>query len=283
MKKILVTTDFSAASKSAIRFAIRWATQQKLQLVFVNVHHILKPTAWSRDVLTKYVKNELKETNAKLKEFIAGVYAEMNIEPASITTKVFEGMDADVSILYHADKDSGYDCICISTRGAGKLKKILGTNTGNLITKSDIPVMAVPAEYKARDISTIMYATDMNDVKDEAAKVVAFAKPLNAKIEMVHFAWPNEFLFKEEMLDDSFTKQLDYAIEFHYEKNDALHSLIERLEEKIKQNKPSVVVMFTNRQRTFFQKLFLSSKSEELSFKTKVPLLVFNKKAGAKK
>ena len=40
MKKILVTTDFSAASKSAIRFAIQWSTQQKLQLVFMHVLYI---------------------------------------------------------------------------------------------------------------------------------------------------------------------------------------------------------------------------------------------------
>jgi hypothetical protein len=38
--------------------------------------------------------------------------------------------------------------------------------------------------------------------------------------------------------------------------------------------KPSVLIMFTNQQRTFFQKLFLSSKAEELSFQAKVPLLV---------
>lgn len=283
MKKILVTTDFSEASKSAIRFAIQWSTQQQLQLVFINVHHVMKPTAWSKTEIEAHEANELRETDARLKEFVTDVYKETGIEPGNIDTKVIEGLDADVTILYHADKNSDYDCICISTRGAGKLKKMLGTNTGNLITKSDIPVMAIPAEYRASQIKSVMYASDMEDFKEEARKVVEFARPIDAKIEMMHYAWPNEFLFNEDMINDLFKKELEYDVDFHYEENDAQHSLIERLEDKIKERNPSVVVMFTNRQRTFFQKIFLSSKSEELSFKTKIPLLVFNKELVSKK
>lgn len=277
MKKILVTTDFSEASKSAMRFAIQWSTQQKLQIVFLHVHYCLRPTSWSKDALESYVKKELGEAGKRLKAFVADVYQEASVAPVKINTRVIEGLDADVSILYHANKNSGYDCICISTRGAGKLKKFLGTNTGNLITRSELPVLAVPAEYKVSPISKIMFATDMVNFQQESQKVINFAKPLKAKIEMVHFAWPNEVMFDEKAINNSFKKHFRYGIEFSFEQNDAVRSLIERLEEKIKQNKPSVVVMFTQQQRTFFQRLFLSSKSEELSFKTKVPLLVYNK------
>lgn len=44
MKKVLVTTDFSENSKAGIRFAIQWASQQRLSLIFVHVLHILRPT-----------------------------------------------------------------------------------------------------------------------------------------------------------------------------------------------------------------------------------------------
>lgn len=277
MKKILVTTDFSAASKSAIRFAIQWSTQQKLQLVFMHVLYIPKPTSWSTVKLDKYVTEELDDAEAKLKNFIADIYEQLNIVPKKIATIVIEGLSAYVSIGYYLDQNPGFDCICIATRGAGKFKKIFGTNTGNLITNASIPVLAIPAEYKAEKITTLMYATDMKNFKGEAAKVIEFAKPLKAKIEMVHFAWPNEILFDEDFVTLPFKKQFKYGLEFTYEKNDAVHSLINRLESKIRETKPSIVVMFTNQQRSFFQKLFLSSKSEELSFKTKVPMLVFNK------
>jgi hypothetical protein len=72
-------------------------------------------------------------------------------------------------------------------------------------------------------------------------------------------------------------KQYKYGLKIHFEKNDAVHSLIQKLQNQISLRKPSVVIMFTDQQRTFYQKLFLSSKAEELSFQAKVPLLVFSK------
>lgn len=277
MKKILVTTDFSPASKSAVLFAIQWSTQQKLELIFIYVLHIVKPTNWDKTILQEHVRKKKAEANARLKTFIENIYKQLNIAAPKISTKIIEGISADICILHHVSKNRIYDGICISTRGAGGFKKILGTTTGNLITKSSIPVLAVPANYKVKKISDILFATDMKNFKEEAKKVIEFAKPLKAKIEMIHFAWPNEVLFDEDFILLPFKKHFRYGLEFYYEKNDAVHSLIERLEEKIKKNKPSVMVMFTNRKRTFFQRLFLSSKSEELSFRTTVPLLVFNK------
>jgi len=278
MKKILVTTDFSPASKSAIKFAINWSCQQKLQITFLNVHYILKRASWNESVLEKYVKKELKEADAKLREFVSEVYNESGVAPGKISTLTIEGLDADVCILDHVSKNPRYDCICISTRGAGKFKKILGTNTGNLITRSEIPVMAIPVNYNATEITKVMFATDLLNFEEEANQVIQFARPLKAKIEMIHFAWPNENLFNENLINEAFKKHFRYGLELHYEKNDAVHSLIEQLDEKIKVSNPSVVVMFTNKKRTFFQRMFLSSKSEELSFKARVPLLVFNKK-----
>ena len=70
-------------------------------------------------------------------------------------------------------------------------------------------------------------------------------------------------------------KQYKYGFKIHFKKNDAVHSLIQNLEDQIRKRKPSIVVMFTNQDRTIFQRMFLSSKAEDLSFKVKAPLLVF--------
>jgi predicted RNA-binding protein with PIN domain len=93
----------------------------------------------------------------------------------------------------------------------------------------------------------------------------------------LHFTWPDEITFDEKTIESAFKKQYKYGLKIHFEKNDAVQSLIQNLQNQIRIRKPSVVTMFTNQQRTFFQKLFLSSKAEELSFQAKVPLLVFNK------
>lgn len=277
MKKILVPTDFSPNSRAGVRFAIHWATLQKLELVFVNVLNVLRVSSWSDAYFEKYTANEENSCRTKLEKFVAGIYDTMNIKPGKHSFLVVQGISADISLLDYCNKNKGIDCICISTRGAGKLKKIFGTNTGNLINNSEVPVLAIPQNYKVRDINNIMYAADLRNYTDEIKRVLDFAKPLKTNVEVVHFSWPEEILFDEKTIEASFKKQYKYGLKLHFEKNDGIHSLVENLENQIRKRKPSIVIMFTNQQRTFFQKLFLSSKTEEMSFRLKVPLLVFNK------
>ncbi|MFN0082000.1 MAG: universal stress protein [Ferruginibacter sp.] len=277
MKKILVPTDFSVNSKSGVRFAIHWATRQKLELVFVHVLHILRPTRWTDSYFAKYAEQEENICRTKFEKFIAGIYRNMNVKPGKHSFVIIQGISADITILDYCSKNKDIDYICISTRGAGKFNKIFGTNTGNLITKSEVPVLAVPKTYKVADIKNVLYAADFRNYPVELKKVVDFALPLKATIEVLHFTWPDEITFDEKTIEAAVKKQYKYGLKIHFEKNDAVHSLIQNLQNQIRIKKPSVVIMFTNQQRTFFQKLFLSSKAEELSFQAKVPLLVFNK------
>ncbi len=277
MKKILVPTDFSANSRAGVRFAIHWATRQKLELVFVHVLNILRATRWSDAYFEKYAAQEEKLCRTKFEKFISDIFRQMKVKPGKHSYLIIQGISADISILDYCRKNKGIDYICISTRGAGKFKKIFGTNTGNLITKSEVPVLAVPQNYKVADVKDVLYAADLRNYTNEINKVIAFAQPLKTKIEVVHFAWPDEITFDEKTIEAAFKKQFKYGLKLHFEKNDGTRSLIENLQNQIRMRKPSVVIMFTNQKRTFFQKLFLSSKSEELSFQAKIPLLVFNK------
>lgn len=277
MKKVLVPTDFSTHSKSGIRFAIHWAAIQKLELVFVHVLHILRATQWTEAYYEKYSKQEEQSCSITFKKFIAGIYSSMKIKPGRHSFVIIQGLSADISILDYCRAKPGIDYICISTHGAGKLKRIWGTNTGNLITKSPVPVLAVPAAYRFTGIRRIMYAADFRNYGNELNRVVDFALPLKAQIEILHFTWPGETAAVEKMTVTALHKKYKYGLKMHYENNDAVHSLTENIQQQINTRKPSLVIMFTNQERTFFQKLFLSSKAEELSFKTKVPLLVFNK------
>lgn len=279
MKKILVPTDFSDNSKAGVQFAIHWAAQQKLQLIFIHILHMLPLTEWDVSSLAKIGEDEEKISKTTLEKFIETIYRKMKVKPGNISFVIVKGISADISILDYCRNHIDIDCICISTRGAGKFKRIFGTNTGNLVTKSKIPVMAVPGTYEVADIKTILYASDIRDYALEVKEVLAFALPFKAAINVLHFTWPNEDMFDEKMIESALKKQYKYSVKVIFNKNDAVHSLIQNLQSRVKLIKPSVVIMFTNKQRTFFEKLFLSSKAEEFSFQLKVPLLVFNKPA----
>ncbi len=260
-----------------MRFAIQWASQQKLELVFIHALFLLRPTGWSDVYFAEYAAGKEEEARRKLNRFVAEVYRNMKKKPGKHSCVVIQGVAADVSLLDYCKKNPGFDYISISTRGAGKLKKIFGTNTGNLITKSPVPVLAIPHSYRASQIKKVTYATDFRNYTNEVGKVVDFAKPLKASIEVLHFAWPEEVIVDQKLVESTFRKQFKYSMNLHVEKNNPTHTLIRNLQDQVRISKPSVVIMFTNQRRSFFDKLFLSSKSEEFSFQASVPLLVFGK------
>ena len=129
MKKILVPIDFSVNSKRGARFAIHWSTQQKLELVFIHILHILRPTIWTDAYFAKYAEREEKICRAKFEKFVAGIYRKPSVKPGKYSLLIVRGISADISILNYCRGRRDIDYVCICTRGAGKFKKIFGSNT----------------------------------------------------------------------------------------------------------------------------------------------------------
>ena len=277
MKRILVPTDFSTNSKAGIRFAIHWASQQKIELVFVHVLHVFRELGWTNAEYASKSKAAEAECRVAFEKFIHGIYNNLNIKPGKHSFLILQGLSPDIILMDYCRKQKDIDCICISTHGAGRMERLLGTNTGNLITKSTTPVLAIPKNNRVQQVEKVLYATDLKNYPAELKKVAAFSAPFKAAIEVLHFTWPYEKDLDEKAIEAEFRKQYKYGLNLSFKKNDAVHSLIENIQGAVKAKKPSMVVMFTNQDRTFFQKLFLSSKAEQLSFQLKIPLLVFNK------
>ncbi|HET9824240.1 MAG TPA: universal stress protein [Chitinophagaceae bacterium] len=277
MKKILVPTDLSDNSKAGLRFALQWSAVQKIEIVFLHVLHISRPTQWTDPYFLQYSESEKKNTAKRLEEFVAEVYSEMKMEGDTYSCVVVDGYSAELGIMQYCNERGDIDFICMSTRGAGKFTRILGTNTGNLITKSRVPVIAIPGDYQPQPFKQLMFAADFHNYKHELKRVVDFARPLHAPIEVLHFSWPGEAMPDQEIIESGIKKEFDYPVKLHMEHSDAVHSLVHDLQKQIEASKPSMAIMFTDQSRSLFQRIFLSSKSEQLSFDLKVPLLVFNK------
>lgn len=275
-KKILVTTDFSEESKAGLRFAIQLSTQYKYDLTFFNSYHILIPTAWSNAKIEAYEKIEVQKIKKELNLFVEKVYKEMKIGAANMKCVIRSSVYPQSNIREYA-AENHFNFICISTRGAGKFKRVLGTNTANIINFSDVPVIAVPYQWKTARIESALYASDLINLEKELKKVVAFAKQLKLKVELLHFTSPLERIIDSKQLYNVAKKLSKFEIRMNIKDADFTKTLVSRIESAIKKSKPSMLIMFTEQNRTLFQKVFLSSKSAEYSFDAKVPLLVFNK------
>ncbi len=277
--KILVPTDFSINSRAGIRFAIQLASQNKSSLIFYHCSQFLKPTSWSNEKYESYLTRELESTRNELFKFINDIYEKIGITKAKFEYIVEQGIDFQASIINYAIKTHA-SSICMSTRGAGRFKKFIGTNASEILTKSPIPVFIIPKTYRITPITNIMYSSDLDDLSSELKLVKNFAKVLKAKISVYHYDYLLEVGDVKKKLEKVVRRFISPGIKFIFQKLNMEVSLAEDLMKDVRKSKASLVVLFTNQNRDWFDKLFLSSKSADVAFATQAPLLVFRKNPG---
>jgi nucleotide-binding universal stress UspA family protein len=274
MKKILVTTDFSANSKAGIRFAIQLASQTPCELIFYNVQDSLAVDAW-----TQLNYNNVKDSdNILLKDtltkFIGNIYKGKHA--GKIDCVIENKTDVDTSIIAYAQKCKA-DYICMSTRGGGTISKIMGTNASSLITTSSVPLIVVPHTYRSKPLKSVLYASDMEQIAAELKSVEKFASVFDANIAVYHYDYFLEHDEVQSKLNKIADKHHGNKLSFHFKKFYAEQTLLGHLQDDIRKSRPSIIAMFTKQDRNWFERLFIPSKTAEFGFDTTTPLLVFRK------
>ena len=276
MNKILVTTDLSTPSKAGLRFAMQLATQMEVELVFFHCFQALIPTSLHRERIENTMQKQIQEQLVTLEKFVLSLYKSMNLTPGDYRCAVIDDFNPENAILEYAHRNN-FDYVCISTRGAGNLRRIIGTNTGNVLLKSSVPVLAIPHTYRARPVIKALYASDLENLDKEISAVSAFTNDLKIRMDLAYFHHPAEIKLDREMMAEMWRKKYKHLNEVYFEQFPLDEDFIGQLNKLVKKVKPSVVVFFTHTNLTWFDKLFSASKSEAFSFVTKVPMLVFRK------
>lgn len=279
MKKILVITDMSANSKAGIRFAIQFASQSNYQLTFFHVYHFLRPTKWSDSVYTSFEHSEHEKTKTRLCKFVSSLYKSKGETVKELTCIVQTGGASGREIMQYAQENK-FDYICGSRSGTGKTSMLFGSVISDLIKKCNVPVIAVPENYRRTPIKNIAYTSDLINVEYELKKVADFAGSVNAKVELLHFKTPLDYLLESDQFELIERKLKEYKIATNFSKINYEETLINNMNKVFEQSKPSMVIMFTKQNRSLFEKLFLSSISAEFAHLSKIPLLVFKKTTG---
>ena len=276
MKKILVTTDFSTHSKAGLRFAIQLAALTDVELIFFHCFQALIPTSIHRVHIENAMREQTEAHLQQLKKYVENFYKSMKVAPKAYQCVIMEDLNPENAILDCADRNA-CDYICISTRGGGTLKKIIGTNTSIIITKSSIPVLVVPHTYRVHAIKKILYASDLENVNLEMLKADRFSQSLAVKMDMAHFYYPANISLDWESLMAKWWKKHKYLDRVFIQPLQLDEEFVGQLNDLTKKVKPSIIIFFTQTNQTWFDKLFRSSRSEAYSFVTKTPMLVLRK------
>jgi nucleotide-binding universal stress UspA family protein len=273
--KIVVPTDFSTNSKAGIRFAIQLASQNNSALVFYHCMELLKPMKWTDGQFKTYVKNQLASMKVQLTSFVEKCYEQSGAVKGKFECVVERGADPKKCVVKYAVAEKA-TAICMATRGAGKITKVMGTNSSGILSTSPVPVFVIPSGYRKLPITNVLYASDLAHLKSELKRVEEFTAPINGNLYVYHYT---EKLEEAETRKKLLTIQSQYSksgVSFVFDKLDD-QSFAENFEDDLRKSKASLGVLFTNQKRNWFDKLFQRSNSAEVSYASKVPLLIFAK------
>ncbi|NOT35953.1 MAG: universal stress protein [Saprospiraceae bacterium] len=271
MKTIITPTDFSNNANNALRYANAFAQTIRGKIKMLNVY---TPTVGKYNMIRGIIAEETAlavEAGYKQMEKISKKYVTVPC------TTIMETGDPLDEINSSAVNNKG-DIIILGTHGVTNVQEaVFGSTTAKVISHSTLPVLAIPQRYKYKKINKIVYATDLNNAVNELKLLIPIAKSLNATIEVLFmdYGW-NEHEAQKKALNKKIKafsyKKIKYAeVEATIEK-----TLIDQIENFIKKTKPEVLAMFPT-ERSWINKIFNSSKTEDLIYKLKIPLLSIKK------
>lgn len=277
MLKILIPTDLGRGSRAGMRFAIQWARQQKARLIFFHAAYIPRPTRWSEKKYEAYRIEELNLRQRRLHQMAASALTRADAHDQAYDCIIVEGISPEVTLQDYCRKHRDIDFICMSTGGAAGLHRFWGTHAGNMITQATTPVIVVPKGYRTIPVRRLLYATDLNHYQEELEKIVPLVHHLQAELHILHLVGPDEMLPDKDLFEKVIRQEFHVETQIHLEIMDETRSVAANLHKFIQKMKPSLVVMFTDRQRTLFEKIFYPSKAESFAFRTHTPLMAFSK------
>ena len=276
MKKILVPTDFSASADNAVNFVVKTAVILSMEVILVHAFEL------SGDTYTDYMginkefnQSQLHEVNDKLVSLKASIEEKEGI---IADTYIFSGTVKESIIQVTREKN--IKLIVMGTTGASSLKeKIWGSKTADIISKSQVPVLAIPLEYTWKKPQKILFATNHFE-KDPALLDVIFEMADLFKAQM-HVA-----VFTNEASDEALTflehdrsiPAYEHMLKEKYKDETIIiahlfgHNFEETLQDYIRQQEIDILGMVTHK-RSFADRVFHPSITRRMSYHTKIPLL----------
>jgi nucleotide-binding universal stress UspA family protein len=272
MKTILVPTDFSNNANNALKYANDFATAINNKIILL---HSYLPLVGKYNMIAGIVAEDIaiqKKSSEKNLEKISSKYVKV---PNSHLVKIGDTVD---EIIDAAEKSKS-QLIIMGTHGSSGLKRILfGSNTSEVISRSTVPLLAVPQRYRYKKINTIVYATDLNNTINELKRIIPIAKQLDATIEVLNLNYSYDLNEDKKQVVERKIKALSYKkIKLIEQKATLEKTMIEQVKKYLVKSKPQLLVMFPE-DKDWFDKIFISSKTEELANQIKLPLLSIRKK-----
>jgi nucleotide-binding universal stress UspA family protein len=273
MKNILVPIDFSEASHNAAEYAVSLAKPFDAKVTLVNVIPLAVVIDDSVLAFVMTTQAEIVESHNEL----------MNKEIESLSGKdwvkirglVEEGSPGDV--IQEIAKSEGADIIVMGMKGKGQSNSVFGSTTTTAIRKSTLPVFVIPQKAEYNPIANITFASDFAEIEmDRYTLLLDLSEKFNSQLYILNVQKSNSSMSPAEAIG-----KMKAGVAFS-NLNHQFHTINENNVEEginkfIEKNPTDILAMVAHRHNVF-ERMFGKVHTKEMSYQTKIPLLVLQDK-----
>ena len=242
MTRILLPTDFSANSWNALEYALRFFKNENCTFYILHIGE-LKDSGVNSNSFAFSAKKTFSPIKEKINSF--SIRVERLLVPQKHHLIVLHEYGSFIDIIRKTVYEKKINLIVMGTKGSSGIgTAIIGSNTGDVITKVICNVMVIPENAPLTKPKKIAFATDLSSTQEK----------------------------NKEYLQDYLEEIFVDTHNFHSVSNKNIKEAILNF---ISDNQIEMLTMVA-KNLNFFQQLLFDTTIEKLSFHTTIPIFVLH-------
>ncbi len=278
MKNILLPTDFSKNSWNAILYALAFFKNNRCNFYLLHITTISDYTNGNTPIIPmsdSIEKSLLAEAKVELQKLLTKINELPTNKNHTFIT--LTSIDYFIDAVRNQIQEKDIDLIVMGTKGASGIKKIIiGSNTGDIITKVKCPVLVVPEKAVFKIPKEIAFPTDYNLFYQTKilSSISDLVKEYDAAIRILHVAK------KDDKLTVFQNENKDYLNDFFMDEKHSFHKVTNKKIEAgvqcfVESRNIDIIVMIA-KNLNLFQQILFKPMVEEISYHTEIPFLVLH-------
>lgn len=274
MRKILVLTDFSDNATNALVYACELFKYDITEFIIMNAYQdeiyadktIMTREALQKSSLTigKKSKNALERLQNTIEKTWPNPYHTFNV------------ISSNNMLLDETDKivdEENIDLIVMGTHGEATEKKLtFGSHTLQVLRYVCCPVLAIPENYKFKQLKHILFPTDfMIPYKKRELKMLCeMVSPFDAEVDVLYISKSNLLSLRQEENQNFIKDELcESKINFITVNSKNISKAIQNyLKEK-----PMDMLVMVNTRHSFLENILFKTTIDKISLNTDIPFL----------
>ncbi|MEZ4858177.1 MAG: universal stress protein [Flavobacteriaceae bacterium] len=268
MRRILLPTDFSKNSLNAINYAMDFFKGKTCEFYFLNVQ---KPSEFvSSDIYTaspidSTIYASIAQDNKKQLDALVGAYSKKYASESFTFEGIFD-FDVFVDAIQQIIHSKNIELIIMGTNGATGADEVLfGSNTLKVIRNVQHPILVIPENYTFNGFASLLFTLkEEDDIHPEALS------PIGDMIK------GNKVSLQVLQLDT--TKQMPHSpilsdfseIKYHAIEAVPTPEAVSSFEQLFSVDMHAIFI----KPKSFFERIFSGTDTPQLSYESRVPLLV---------